>query len=494
MSSTRTVAKNSLWLVLQPLLLNFISIAATAYIARTLGKVDYGKFIFAFSFVAMFMPLVNMGLRAITVREVAKDRSCAAEYTKKMLASRLGLSIVVVILIVLSINMMGVEARTKIIVYLASLTIISTSIWTTLIDVFQAFEKMSYVAYSQFYGGFILTVLSVLVLFMGFGLSGLTLAYVLGNIITMGVAWLYISKLIGRPTFEFDWQFIKNNLAKGAPFFYPSIVALAGMKIGIILLSIFSGDASVGVFGAANNLVEKLIIIPDGICTAMFPTLIILYQQSPQKAAHLFRKYFEYLLIIALPIAVGTTMLAKPIILLIYGPNYIAAVPVLQILVWWLFFQFLLSMQGSTLGAIHQERKAALVSFVVAPIYIVLNLLLIPMFQERGTAWANLVSAIFSFMLLSYYIKVHFVQDIIPVHRIMRIVGAVFMMGLSIYWFIDEIIIFPLVIGFLSYITVVVVFGVVSWRELQQLKSILMKRIGFSSPEILYEVRDKRDG
>lgn len=478
MSSTRKVAKNSLWLIVQPLLLNLISLAATAYIARVLGKVDYGKFIFAFAFVAMFMPLINMGLRAITVREIAKDKANALEYANKILATRFWLALPTIILIALVVNIVGYDEQTKLIVYIASLNVIIASVASTFQDVFQAFENMKYVAYSQFFGGIILTILSVLLLFLGFGIVGLTMAYVFGSVITLLMAYWYVKTIIGRPLFQFDWAFTKEKIIRGAPFFYPSIVALAGVKIGVILLAKMSGNASVGVFGAANNLVEKLWIISDGICTALFPALVSLYQKSQKDAVHLYSQYYEYLLMLALPIAIGTTILSKPIILLIYGQEYIAAVPVLQILVWWLFISFLSSIQSLTLNAIHLEKKSALVSIITTPLYITLNLLLIPTFQEKGTAWANLLSILCSFVLLTYFVKVHFVSMLISWNRLARITSSAALMGIIVYWLREWNLFISIIAGGVIYFSAALVLNVVDMNQLKKLKSIVLNKVG----------------
>ena len=52
MSAERTVAKNTAWLVLQPLLMNVLSLAATAYITRGLGATEFGRFNLGLGFVA----------------------------------------------------------------------------------------------------------------------------------------------------------------------------------------------------------------------------------------------------------------------------------------------------------------------------------------------------------------------------------------------------------------------------------------------------------
>ena len=93
-SASARVVKNSFWLIAQPLLMNAISLFQVAYVARHLGKIGYGRFVFAIAFTAMFMPVTNLGLRLLTVRHIAtSDRKDVAAYVGKMTTLRFLLSL-----------------------------------------------------------------------------------------------------------------------------------------------------------------------------------------------------------------------------------------------------------------------------------------------------------------------------------------------------------------------------------------------------------------
>jgi O-antigen/teichoic acid export membrane protein len=117
MAHTKKIIKNSVILVIQPLVLNLIAIIVVGYVARKLGEVDYGRFIFASTFVLMFYGLSGLGMRTITVREIAEDKAALRDYLGKMLALRFGVSLITVVLIAVSINLMGYPPQTKNLVY-----------------------------------------------------------------------------------------------------------------------------------------------------------------------------------------------------------------------------------------------------------------------------------------------------------------------------------------------------------------------------------------
>lgn len=483
MSKTLRVAKNSLWLIVQPVLLNLLSLLAVPYIARVLGKADYGRFILGFAFVAMFSPLVNMGMRAITVRDLAQNRTSCREYASKMLGTRglLGLAASGAVAVV--VNILGYDSSTKVVVYLAALAMLCEVVSGTLQDVFQAVEDMHYTAYSRFVGGFVLTVLSVVVVLAGWGLVGLTCSYLFGSVLTTAVAWYYAHRLMGSPSVAFDWAFTKASLVRGAPFFYPIVVSAVAARIGVSLLPLYCGVAAVGAYGAASTLMERLNVIPDGICTAIYPSLAATYKTSPEEAASLFRRYFEYLFLLGLPVAVGATLIAEPVIMLLFGKQYAAAAPVLAILSWWVFIMFLVQLLGWTLGAIQQEKRIAVVTFVTAPLGVALTLALIPYFHEQGIAWAKVGTAVLDLVLLGHCVRVTLTRNILPLRRLVRLVLANALMGLLVGFVRNMNIAIPLAVGVLSYPVICLATGVVSVRELSQLRALLFRRAASRVPE-----------
>jgi O-antigen/teichoic acid export membrane protein len=71
MSRELTVLRNSLFLTVQPVLMNVVSVFVTGYMARVLGPSDFGMFNFVLSFTMLFYPIAILGLNRVSVREMA---------------------------------------------------------------------------------------------------------------------------------------------------------------------------------------------------------------------------------------------------------------------------------------------------------------------------------------------------------------------------------------------------------------------------------------
>lgn len=477
MNPAQKVIKNSTWLIIQPLILNIISIFVIGYIARTLGQADYGKFVFAFAFVSMFASLDNMGLRLITVREITEDSGNAGEFLGRMLILRFFLVLCAFSLIIFIINLLHYSISTKIIVYIAAVAMILDTVTTTFKDAFQAFEKMQYIAYTQFISGFILTVLSVLVLFFGYRLVELTLVYMFGSLLALLVSSYYLLKKFVTPRLKFDLSFWKSNLYKGAPFFYPNIASAVGGKIGIIFLSKIAGDIGVGIYGVAANLIERLLIIPDGICTSYFPTMASIYRGSKSEAKQLFQRFFLYQLLLGLPIAIGITILAKPIICLIFGSKYLNSIVILRILSWGLFLSFLTLFLKYSLNAIHREKKTALSTFITVPCYIIVNFMLIAIFKEIGAAISFLLDQIFQFLVLVFFVKKYLCSGILELRAFINIILVNALLGFFVFFFRDYNFFLLIPMTIIAYIFFLLVFRLIKLSELALAKEVIFKKL-----------------
>lgn len=475
MSHGRNIAKNSLWLIVQPLVLNVISLFVIGYIARTLGQIDYGKFTFAFAFVSIFVPLTNMGLSSLTTREIAENRENAGIILGKMLLLRIILSLATVAIVAVAIILMGYPPDTRLIVYIAAATLLFNAISSTLYSAFQGFEKMEYVAYSQFISGFVLTALSVVVLFFGYRLTGLTAVYAFGSLLAMLVAIILLLNKITIVKFSLDIDYWKKSVIKGLPFFLPAIVALVGSKIGIIILSKLSGDAAVGIYGAANGLIDKLMIIPDGICTALFPALAVLYIKSQNEAEQLFKKVLKYSIIIGLPITIVTFILSDAIIKLIYGEMYLKAGIVLKLLAIYFFISFMNGLCSWTLGAIHQEKKVALITSSLTILLIALNWLLIHLYGEVGLAASSVLIAVISLIVFAYLILKHLVLQRKLRKPIISMVYSGVIIGLVLYIIKSFPIYISIPLGIMVYIYSLYLFKVVTIGEIKSISSIMRR-------------------
>jgi PST family polysaccharide transporter len=399
MSAERTVAKNTAWAVLQPLLMNVLSLAATGYIARKLGVVEYGQFNLGYAFVAMFAPLTNLGLRALAIRHVAANRDQAAEYLGKVLVLRLILALVVAGIAALAIPLSGGTGHTRDVILIAIVGMIVTTLGGVLSDGFEAYELMRSTSLARFAGGLLLTIASVAALYFGGGIREMAVAYILGPVCTLVLLWYWSRGKPFHPRPGWDLPEFWQMLRQASPFFLIALLDVICTRIDVLVLARALGGADLGSYTAAMNLVDRSMVLCDGAATALLPAIAHLHAQAPESAVPLLRKFALWLLLASLPVAVVTTATSGLVVHVLYGPGYGGAAAILAVAIWRLPIACLTALQSQTLLAVHRQDLVLRTGTVGMAISLVLLWPMVHWFGPIGAAWVMLLRHIISFVL-----------------------------------------------------------------------------------------------
>jgi O-antigen/teichoic acid export membrane protein len=134
---------------------------------------------------------------------------------------------------------------------------------------------------------------------------------------------------------------------------------------------------------------------------------------------------------------VGTTILATPFILLIFGPAFEPAGPVLQVLVWSLALLFLNVVNSRVM--VVADRQDMVARFLAATLVtnLTLNVLLIPRLGATGSAVARVVSTSLLFAMSYTFVRRRLLPLDRPRHLFQPILASVAMAAVllaSAFW------------------------------------------------------------
>jgi len=436
MNAVQRIAKNTAALFAAQFVVSILGLVLSIFIARNLGDVIFGKYSFALAFTAIFAVFSDLGYNTLLIREVARDKSQASKYLSNVLCMRALLSLVIFALIVITINVMGYPADTKKVVCLFGIYTLIVSFAAVFKVTFRAFERMEYEAGITIFANIIRFSLGLLVLFLGYGLIELALVFLLSGAFDVLFGFLVCERKFVKPRIELDFEFWKSTIKIALPLSMLSIFGLIYVRIDTVMLSMMKGDAVVGWYNAAYNLVLSFKPIPQLFMNALFPLMSSYYVSSKDSLKVAYEKSFKYLFILGLPLAVGITLLANRIILLFYGQQFYPSIIALRILAWDVLLIFLYMCSAFILVSIDKQNQMAVIAGSTALINVTLNLLLIPSFSYVGAAIATIAAE--GFLLLSYmYLDSRYSYKI-PLHKIIiKPVGACAVMGLFLYQFND---------------------------------------------------------
>ena len=120
-----------------------------------------------------------------------------------------------------------------------------------------------------------------------------------------------------------------------------------------------------------------------------------------------YEKSVKYLVILGLPIAVGTTLLANPIILIIYKSGFSQSIVALQILIWSIPIIFINYILGTAINSINKQRDTVKTTFVAMLLNIILNLLLLPKYGLIAACFITVLTELTCFMFWFHIMNVH---------------------------------------------------------------------------------------
>lgn len=213
-------------------------------------------------------------------------------------------------------------------------------------------------------------------------------------------------------------------------------------SLDTVLLGIFRDPEQVGYYSAAYRIVLTCLTVPFLVHSAALPLVSHLTRDDPVKVPGLIRSISQNVLLIAVPIAVGTTLCADVVIRLVYGPDFGPAAGPLRILIWSCvtvsanvpFAVLLLARRGD--GAYMRITIAgAVVNFVA-------NLVMIPAFGTIGAAVTTLLSECLVLASILWHTR-DLSGQILP-RSIARTVPPALLMGLSVVWVRDSAIAIPI--------------------------------------------------
>jgi len=397
MSTVQRIAKNTAVMATAQIVSYVVNFFSAMFTARYLGVENYGVLSFALAFAGIFAVFTDLGVSTLATREIARNKSLTTKYLVNLSLIKVISVAAVFGVIALTINLMSYPHQTVAVVYVASLSVVIGAFTQVFYAIFLAHERMQYQAFGLFL--YSVAVLLAVMLAIRFELALVDFA-ILYSAAGAALA-LFYCLAVYRLKFHqpqpgavaakagVDWSFSKSLVRAALPLLAASVFIMIAYRIDMVMLSLMKGDAAVGLYSAAYKLIDALGFIPMAFSTALFPVLSQLHVSAQDSLKFAYQKAFKYLLIVGLPIAVGTTLVADRIIVGIYSINFSEATSVLRILIWAGALNFLNWLLWTMLTSINKQHVITRVTFLSMSFNIIANLILIPKYSYNGAAIAT---------------------------------------------------------------------------------------------------------
>jgi O-antigen/teichoic acid export membrane protein len=386
-----------------------VDFAFALLMLRILAPEGAGRYQFAVVFIGYMEILTRFGLGTLLTREVARDHARGNRYLSNVTILRLLLWLASLpltgVALWLYVVFGGVALETVIAVGLFAVGLFFSNISDALTALFYAYEKAEYPAAISTVTTVTRVSLGALALLLGGGVIGLAAVSVVANVTSATVLGYLLLRKIFRPYREDDPALRRTMLGESFPLMINHLLATLFFRIDVLILQPTWGDRAVGFYGAAYKYIDGINIIPSYFTLAIFPLMSRYAKTARDSLVRAYILSLRLLLLIALPVAVGTPFIARELILILGGGQYLPdSMIALQLLIWFLPFSFINQVTQYVLIAIDQQRFLTKAFLIGVVFNVGVNLILIPRYGYRAAA----ITTIFSewALLIPFYYSV----------------------------------------------------------------------------------------
>jgi O-antigen/teichoic acid export membrane protein len=483
------VAKNALTPMALSLVNRLIDMAFAMLTLRILAPQGAGRSQFAMNFIGYFETVVLFGLGAVLTREMSKHHEQANRYVSNSIVLRLLVWLAAVPIlagvIYAYVRFTGLTSDTVWAIVFFFLALIPSLFSDSLSAVFYANEKMENPAAITSVTTLLRVALGTLALLMGYGFVGLAATSLLVNLCTAGILTVLAMRMFFRPKPEFDPAFAREMAHDSLPLMFNNLLAKVFFQVDVLVLRPLRGDVEVGYYGAAYRYIRALDIIPSYFTMAIFP---VISRFAESKRDSLVRAYIlsvKMLVMVALPVAVGTTFIAKELILVLAGSAYLPQSGIaLQLLIWYMPIGFINSVTQYVLIAI-QQQSFLTKAFVLGAVFnIFTNVLLIPHYGYMAAAAVTALSEVVLFIPFYYCVRKNLTS--VPWLDVFWRPGTAAVAMALVMWLLrGKTVLLTIPVAAVVYVTMLVVLGTFRQPDvalvMQLLPERLRKRLPFLS-------------
>jgi len=389
----RKVIVNTTWLFADKILQLGVGLLVGLWVARYLQPERFGLLNYAMATAGLFAPIASLGLNSIVIRDLSRDSSNKEEilgtvFVLKNIGSLIALWLTVGTVILLN----PTEPYTQLLVGIAAF-----------VSLFQPFETIDFWFQSQVQskytvmsGNFAYLTMSIVkVILINLRASLIAFSWViatesalraLGSVIVYQVNGNQILR------WKFSRKLAVQLLQQSWPMILSDFMIFIYMQIDQIMMKQLSSAEELGLYAAAVKVSGLWYFVPMAIVGSVFPSIVKAKDIGETVYNDRLQKLLYLMAVISYAVAIPVTLLAEPIVNILYGKNYLGAAPSLAVLIWAGLFVCLGIARSTWLITEGLLNLSAATTAVGGVVNVILNFVLIPRYGGLGAGIATLIA------------------------------------------------------------------------------------------------------
>lgn len=401
----KNILKNSTWIFGAQALVKVVSFFYTVFLASSLGVSNFGSYVVALAYFSIISSVVDFGFNRFLIREVAINRLKGPLLLWNIMILRLTLTSVFFAIFSIILYLLDADKTRVSLILLATLAILPQSISLTFDAIFVAIQKLQFSALALFASAISTAFLGVLFVSFGFGSIGAINALIVGQVIYFLVLAIFLRKYKLQSLSSVSLPVIKKVIKGSLPYGVLGIIGLVSFKIDIPILSYFRGNFETGIYGIAYKFLDAVIFIPTALAMASFPIFARSIEKDLLYVRKLYFRSIKFMLIVGL-IVMLVYLIILPEVMRFLLPNYLSSLGILRILALSIPLIFVHIPSNQLLLSQEKNLKHLILIYIVLfSVNVILYLIFIPLFGAKGAAGVTVLSELFTFIALFFYLS-----------------------------------------------------------------------------------------
>lgn len=475
MSTTQKIAHNTIVQIIGKVISTLLGLLALSMLTHYLGKEQYGWYTSAITFLQFAGILVDFGMVPVTAQMMSESEFDKKELFKNLLGFRFWTAVTAFSLTVFLVFLFPYTVEIKQAVALLSISFVGIAINQILVGYYQTKLKMHVQAIGESVGRIVLVIGLWLLITGKSSFLPLMGTICISNLVYTVYLWASTAKEIpvGFGYNKTVWKAITKKMWPIAISIVFNIVYLRG---DALLLIHYVSQAEIGVYGAAYRVIDIFSQTAMMIMGVILPLLAFSWSRNlKEEFTKQYQQGFDILMLIGIPLTVGTIFTAKKIMVFIAGEEFLASGTILQILILAVFGVFVGAIFGHTAVAINRQKQTLWIYLSCAILTLIGYLYFIPRYGITGAAWMTVFSEVYAGSMLALTIR-YYTGIPIQLRTLGKILIAGAVMAIALFLLSPLHVLWLITIGAVVYGGMLYMLNIVSKSTVQEIMALRGKK------------------
>lgn len=396
--------KNAGWLIGGKVAQMLINLVVGLLTARYLGPSNFGTINYAAAYVAFFSAFCTLGINSVLVKEFVQRPGQEGTILGTSIFLRAVSSLLSALTIICVVAL--IDAGESVTIAVVALSTIGM--------VFHVLEVFHYWFQSRLQSK-VTAIVSLVaytaaaayrVVLLVMGKSVVWFAFATSvDYICVGILLLLSYKKHGGGKLRVSMAYGKELLKISCYFILPSLMVAVYSQTDKIMLKQMISNAEIGYYATAVSLSTVWCFVLQAIIDSVYPSIMHAFGKDEAVFQKRNKQLYAIVFYLSLTVSLGITLLAKPIVYLLYGKEFLPAVAPLRIITWYTAFSYLGVARNPWIVCKNKQKYMLHIYTTSALANVVLNLIFIPMWGACGAAVASLTAQVLTTMVVPFFIK-----------------------------------------------------------------------------------------